>query len=540
MLDELHVSNLALIKDATISFGSGLTVLTGETGAGKTALLTSLKLLIGERGEARMVRDGSDEARVEARFTSDEDERIASRRVSKDGRSRCSFNDAMCTVKTLSEQIGPFVDLHGQHEHQSLLKPAMQLAAIDAYGADKVAPAKSAYDKAWTAYNAAANELKRIDDLAHTSVMEREQAQFTLHEIDAVDPRAGEYEELEDELPRLRNGEDLARGANAALEALRDEGKVVDSLGAASSELGRLSGVDGKLDEIAQQLDSIIISTDDITSALRDYRDSVSFDPNALEESLDRLGALEGLKKRFGPRMEDVFEAHDRAVQLLASTDDIEGQREIAQAALTAAEADLRQSAEALASARKTACEDFARELTGAVADLAMQNASFNVDIRPLGFERWNATGSCEYELLYKPAPSAKPHALAKIASGGELSRVMLALKTIMHDADADVTLVFDEIDSGIGGTTAQSVAARLKALASTHQVIVVTHLAQIAAVANKQWVVGKLTDDNGDVYTSIKEVCGDERVLEVARMLAGSTDDVSVEHARALLGDNG
>jgi DNA repair protein RecN (Recombination protein N) len=555
MLDELRVRDIALIEDASLEFSPGFTVLTGETGAGKTALLAAVKLLVGERGDSSMVRDGAKEARVEARFTvaaeptaakpaaakpaaakpSPCPERIASRRLGADGRSKCTLDDQMVTVGALAEHIGPLIDLHGQHEHQALLKPAAQLACLDRFAGAEVRDALAVYQEAFGVHAAACEQVEQLAAAAQTSAFAIEQAQFTLREITQTDPQPGEYEQLEEQLPRLRNGEDLAQASNAALKALRSEGGALEALGAAQHELARFAGIDARLDALAAQLESLSIGAEDLAAEFRDYRDSVEFDPQALEQTLDRLGQLEGLRKRFGPRMEDVFATWQTAQQTVELTESLEERQAKAQQALAAAQQALQEAAEVLGGLRAQASTVFSAALSAAVQDLAMEGAAFQVAITALAPGAWTLQGSKHYEILYQPSAGSTPRPLAKIASGGELSRVMLALKTLLGEADPTVTLVFDEIDAGIGGATATAVAQRLAQLARTHQLIVVTHLAQIAAVADSQWVVRKTLQ--GDVaQTSITPVTGEKRTAELARMLAGSTDATALEHARQLL----
>ena len=539
MLIELGVHNVALIEEASLDFTSGLNVLTGETGAGKTALLVALKLLLGERADVSFIRDGASELRAEALFGAQLDgacvEYLATRRIGIDGRSRCVLDDEMVTVKALSEKLGPLIDLCGQHEHQSLLRPEAHREALDAFGGAELIRARETYQGALRDYRFAHGEHKRLEAAAHTSARELEQAAFVLREIQAINPREGEYEALEEQLPRLRNGEELALTSGKAYQALYEEGFALDALASAQQELSRTRGIDPRLEALAAQLDEILINTEDLSAQLRSYRDDVEFDAEALDLALDRLGQLEGLRKRFGPRMKDVFNARFDAERILGDKEDIKERQSAAASALKRARESLENAAAALAEKRASASLGFAKALTQAVAGLAMGDVVFTFDIQALDFEAWNAQGSCRYELKYQPAPASVPRSLAKIASGGELSRIMLAYKTVVHEPDFPVTLVFDEIDAGIGGTTATAIAQRLADLAQKRQVIVVTHLAQIAALADTHWVVEKRSD-NGVVTTGITRVSGEARVGEIARMLSGNQGDLARDHARQLL----
>ena len=551
MLTELRVKNLALITAAELEFGSGLTVLSGETGAGKTALLSSLKLLIGERGDSSLVGNNDSEARVEALFcdVSDaeeteslptavdepEQEHLVVRRITADGRSRCYFDDAMVTVGKLGKTLGPSVDLYGQHEHQSLLKAAEQLKILDEYAGPELRTVLSAYQKGLQDHHEAAAELEHLQELSNSSSAEREQATFVLREIAKVAPRPGEYEALEAELPRLQNGEQLAESATYALALLRDEGGVLEGLDKALRALEVIQSLDTSFNEPTQQLEALSIDLEEVAQDIGRYASGIEYDPEKLQVALDRLGELDGLSRRFGPGMNQVFALLERSEQLLQTTGDADGLITKAEAALAGATETLEIAARELAEVRAAAAERFLAELNNSIASLALAGASMEFAIQDMPFERWNSTGSQSFELLYSPALDASPRPLAKIVSGGELSRVMLAVKSLLQTGGTAMTLVFDEIDAGIGGATAHAVAERLASLAQRHQVIVITHLAQIAAQANHHFLVSR-TSSGGTTHTNIERLCGDGRVQEVARMLSGTTDKEAITHAKKLL----
>jgi len=539
MLDELHVRDYALVRDASLVFSEGLTVLSGETGAGKTALIGAIKLLIGERGDVLAIRDGSTELLVEGRLIEGNDEYVVTRRLNKDGRSRCALNGAMVSVGTLAETIGPLIDLHGQHEHQSLLSTAVQLDYLDQYAGAPGVEALARYQEALLSHTRAVQELEELHRASSLTKQSLENARFIVRDMEAVNPRPGEYEELELQLPVLRNGESLATASQSALSILRGEAGALDMLADACRFLTQEAGVDPRLDELALQLESISITAEDLASTLRAYRESVEFDPEALDEALNRLNTLDGLRKRYGPRMDDVFNTWNEASRQLTLTEDLSGRVKKAELLVERSELELIQYAEALKAVRAKASEELAIALNSALEDFAMKGSSVEFATSELPRQLWTEKGSERFELMYKPSESSSPRPLAKIASGGELSRVMLALKTLLRSTERKATLVFDEVDAGIGGSTATVVAERLRALAVTHQVVVVTHLAQIAAFADTQFVVEKAITD-GMAATEIREVRGKERVIEIARMLSGRDDEVALRHAQALLESGG
>lgn len=542
MIDEIHVENVALIHDADLVPGTGLTVLTGETGAGKTALLSALKLLMGERADSSAVREGSEGALVEGRlFAGAHDEQgfVAQRRVGADGRSRARVDGAMASVRELSERVSPLIDLCGQHEHQRLLDASSHVDMVDAWAGAGVAAALEAYRTALAAAQEAARELARVEEASRTQGSRLEEARFAYERICDVDPKPGEYEELEERLPRFEHAEALAGCAHEAAEALSGEGGSLDALNAAISELSRMGRVDAKLAEFADELTGAAITLEDAAAELRRYRDSVDFDPAELAQAQERFSAFKGLLRQWGPRMEDVFVRRDEAAELLSLVDDADARVRRAREARDAAEDALARAARDLTKRRNTAAPRFCREVGKQMARLEMGRAELVWDSRELPRERWTAQGPCACELLYRSGAGLTPRPLRRIASGGELSRVMLAAKVVLGESDAVDTLVFDEVDAGVGGATARSLAQVLADLARTHQVIVVTHLAQVAVQGSVHYVVRR--SDDGDMpETRLVRVEGSDRVTEVARLLSGDASDESLAHAKQLLSEAG
>lgn len=542
MIDEIHVENVALIHEADLVPGTGLTVLTGETGAGKTALLSALKLLMGERADSSAVREGSEGALVEGRlFAGAHDEQgfVAQRRVGPDGRSRARVDGAMTSVRELSERVSPLIDLCGQHEHQRLLDASSHVDMVDAWAGAGVAAALEAYRTALVAAQEAARELARVEEASRTQGSRLEEARFAYERICDVDPKPGEYEELEERLPRFEHAEALAGCAHEAAEALSGEGGSLDALNAAISELSRMGRVDAKLAEFADELTGAAITLEDAAAELRRYRDSVDFDPAELAQAQERFSAFKGLLRQWGPRMEDVFARRDEAAELLSLVDDADARVRRAREARDAAEDALARAARDLTKRRNTAAPRFCREVGKQMARLEMGRAELVWDSRELPRERWTAQGPCACELLYRSGAGLTPRPLRRIASGGELSRVMLAAKVVLGESDAVDTLVFDEVDAGVGGATARSLAQVLADLARTHQVIVVTHLAQVAVQGSVHYVVRR--SDEGDMpETRLVRVEGSDRVTEVARLLSGDASDESLAHARQLLSEAG
>lgn len=539
MIDEIRVENLALIREASLVPCSGLTVLTGETGAGKTALLSALKLLMGERADASSVREGEAGLVVEGRFFKGADDPEGFgvvRSVSADGRSRVKIDGSISSVRELATRVGSMIDLCGQHEHQSLLDSANHVRMVDLWAADTIAPIFDDYRAKLHVARAAAAELARVTEASCSKGALLDEARFTVERISEVNPCFGEYEELEESLPRAEHAEALASAANDAQSLLSEENAALDSLNGAIAELQRMAGVDKKLSEFADSLAEASILIEDAAADLRRYRDSFDFDPEELARQQDRFAQLKGLLRQYGPTMDDVFARLESSKELLSLVDDAEERVKRARLELDAAESDLVQAARALMKARSVAGPRFCREVVRQMARLEMGGAEVLWDERELPRERWTDSGPSICELLYRSGSGLTPRPLKRIASGGELSRVLLAAKVVMGSADHAGTLVFDEVDAGVGGATARSLATVLADLAKTHQVIVVTHLAQVAVVADAHYVVKKVDTGSGIPETSLVPVEGDERVAEIARMLSGDSSPESLAHARAML----
>lgn len=535
MLEELHVRNLALIEDVWLEFGPGMTAITGETGAGKTALLGALKLLLGERADSGAVRTGAPEAAVEGRFSVDGDELVASRKVTSEGRSRCVLDGEMATVGTLAARVGPLVDLHGQHDHQALLSPSTHVGYLDRWAGARVSAAVDEYRAALGDRRRAVSEHRALEERIATARRDADYLRFVADEIDNVDPVPGEDDALLARLPALQHAERLAEVANLAVASLRDDGGAFDRVAEASAALEKVLGIDVELDALAGRLGEVEAQIDDIGAALRKYRDGIDSDPVAIESVHSRLSQLSSVTKKYGPRLEDAIARRDEARKVLSAADEGEEALDGSLREVEQATDRLVVAGNELAGIRREVAPGFMDALAGATEDLAMQGASFEVSFRELPLEEWTGDGPHRVEFLYAPAAGRPARSLSRIASGGELSRVMLALKGVLGAADTIRTLVFDEIDAGIGGATALSVGARLAELAREHQVIVVTHLAQVAAFADTQLVVRKQSAGT-NVATSVAGVDGESREAEIARMLSGDDSGTSRAHAVELI----
>ena len=564
MIDEIQVRNLALIRQASLVPSAGLTVLTGETGAGKTALLSALKLLMGGRADKTNVRDGEEALEVSGRFLgiceqggadtesdeADEDpgvgnfaaaddadgEMVATRRVTSDGRSRAQINGRMASVRQLAERIAPTVDLCGQHDQQQLLKPATHVAMLDAWVAEEVSGPLAAYREALRAAKRAEDELKHVREAGAASTAKLDDARFALKRIDEVSPREGEYEELSANLARAEHSEALALAANRAYAALGGEEGALDRLNEAVSALADGGRFDEELFSLAESLREVGYVLEDVSRSTCDYRDGVELNPGELEAAQERMSALQGLLRAYGPRMEDVFETREAAADLVSLIDEADQREREAVRRLDAAEELLAAAAGDLHEVRALAAPRFAEAVSKQMARLEMSGAALSCSVELLPRASWTLSGPSAVEFLFRPGVGMQSRPLARIASGGEVSRVMLAMKVVLGQADKVDTLVFDEVDAGVGGSVANALAEVLADLAKTHQVIVVTHLAQVAVHGETHYVVGKTVGADGKPETKLSLLDESSRPAEIARMLSGDATAASLAHAREML----
>lgn len=534
MIDELQVSNIALIKEASLSPSPGFTVLTGETGAGKTALLHACRLLMGARSDKSLVREGTDGACVAGRFFSDDQDTVVTRRISADGRSRVTVNGQMASVGELSQLVSSRIDLCGQHDQQQLLQASSHGPLFDQWAGAAVTDALDAYAAAWKARATAAARLRQLTQAASQSEAAVAKAREERDRIEAVDPRDDEYDELLARTHRAEHGEALLSAAETARAALAEEGGALDALNSAVFSLDRMASVDDALKTLANTVRESVFLAEDAARDLASYVQDLEFDPDELAYLQERVASLQSLMRSFGPTLADVNAHRAECQQLLESIDNNEELVTEAQKALNSAEADLEKVGKALSKARSARKAAFEQEINGLLAKLEMKGSQLVCQIEQLPFDQWTTAGPDSIEFLFAPGKALSPRPLARIASGGELSRVMLALKAVMGDNDTVETLVFDEVDAGVGGATAHALGELLLQLSHSHQVIVVTHLAQVAAFADRHYVVSKTDGDSPE--THIRPAEGAARIKEVARLLSGSETATSLAHAEELL----
>lgn len=523
MLRFLRIQHLAVIDRLELEFGPGLTVLTGETGAGKSILVGAVGLLVGGRASADLVRTGEELATVEAIFdTPDGAEILVRREISTQGRSRASVDGALVTSAVLRETCGSLVDLHGQHEHQLLLDPAAHLDLLDEFGGLGNRCAETA--AAFAAWQKLRTERERLLTGEREKAARAEFIRFQLAEIDRIAPQAGEDDELTATRVVLANADKLQRLCADAYTALYEgDEAALPALGTVWRKVGDLAALDGRFAPYLEAREAIKPQLEDLAFFLRSYAAGIDASPSRLQDVEDRLAALERLKKKHGPTLGDVLAAADR---LRGDLHDIEHATERAAELdrdVAAARDAYRAAAGALSDARRAGAPVFSRRLEQALADLAMSRTRCEVRFSDPGDESaWSERGYETGEFYISPNPGEDLRPLARIASGGELSRIMLALRTLADTDAPGKTLIFDEVDAGIGGAVADVVGRKLQALSDRFQVLCITHLPQIAAYGQQHFRIAKSIRKDRTV-TEVARLTGPDREQEMARMIGGA-----------------
>lgn len=563
MLQQLEIHNIALIDRVGIELGNGLNVLTGETGAGKSIIIDSINAILGERLSKDLIRTGKEKAIVEAVFQIDNEKLqdiyeesgiepeedgtlIISREFSLSGKNTCRINGKMVTVSMLKDIGRRLVDIHGQHDNQSLLRTESHIDLLDSFGGEKISSLKNNYLKLLNEYKEIRNKLKSITGDQNDRERKIDLLRYQIDEIKKAGLKPGEDEELNRQRTILTNSEKIIASLSRAYESLFSGNNIkssaYDSINDALSDLGGIVKLDDGYGEIVKKLEEVSYHIDDIIDAIRKEKDKIEYNPDLLEQIEDRVDLIFKLKKKYGNSIEDINKYLAGIEQEL---DEIVKSEEI----IAELDEKLNKTANELYSvsvelnkARNEAAKTLEGKIGAELEDLEMKRARFKVSIEFCD----ESEGACEYkftangldkvEFLISPNIGEPLKPLSKIASGGEMSRIMLAIKTILADVDKMPTLIFDEIDIGISGKAAQKVGEKLLYISKGHQVVSVTHLAQIACMADRHYLIEKEAAD-GFTKTNVKKLKGTEIKNEVARILGGANiSNITLKHAEEML----
>ncbi len=547
MLEHLEIRNFALIENLSVDFSDGFNVITGETGSGKSIILGALGLLMGEKADTGAVRTGTDEIVINAVLSVPEDHEIlpwlAERDVEPEdgalyirrtvkangGRSLIHVQNQMFSRQDLCTLSESLIDMHGQSEHQSLLSVDRQRRILDSYAKLKPVLALCA-----ESFRKLGSLQQKKEELLRSLEEGRRQAdylQFALDEIESAKPVSGEDEDLQERIQVLGQFESIYENVSNCTDRLKEaRAGIYDAM----SAVAKAAKSDSRLQEYTARLESARIEAEDISESLRDYLHSMEYSDDAVNSMQDRLALLQKLKRKYGPTIDDVLAFAEKARNTLDVTENFQIHLDKCEKDLLSAQQEYDSVAQKLRLERQRSAKALQGKIENVLRTLGMPNAEFSIGISET---RAGIHGKDQVEFRISANPGEPQKALRDIASGGELSRVMLALKTVLSEEDDIQTQVFDEVDSGIGGSVAISLAKCIRELSKTKQVIAVTHLASIASQADTQMVVSKNVE-NGRTFTHLRQVSGEERVHEIARMLSGDESDVSLEHARRMLSD--
>ncbi len=581
MLKSLSIRNYALIESVDIEFESGLNILTGETGAGKSIIIDALSLILGDRTSAEVVRKGSEKAIVEGilGITGNQkiktllehneidlqDDLILRREVSIKGQSRCFVNDSPVSLAVLKEIGDNLVDLHGQHEHQSLLRSETHIGLLDEFGS--LDGLTEEYRVPYHHLTELFAELRLLSRKENELKEKRDLYEFQIKEIDAVDPRKGEEEDLENELRILENSEKLFEATSQLYQSLYEgdstrEGlesaggqSVYDLLVKARNQLEDLARIDTAFEDIKNECASAAVIVGEITKFIQRYNSKIEFNPDRLEQIRERLGRLALLKKKYGGSLDTVIEQREKIGREFAMAENFENEISKLKERIESEQKVCSAAAQRLSAKRRELTGKINKAVCGELAKLGIANAQFDVKIENKIMGKSDGEAGTAYVKLGRDYYEAMPHGidfvefflstnigedvkpLVKVASGGEISRIMLALKTILAKADRLPLLVFDEIDVGISGRIAQAVGKSLKSLSQFHQVVSITHLPQIAGFADCHFAVEK-NESKNRTSTTIGKLSEKERIREVARLLSGEkVTEASLNGAKELIG---
>ena len=537
MLLHLHVKNLALIEDIEVEFGPGLNILTGETGAGKSILLGSMQLILGGRIAKDMIRAGASYALVELLFQVEnktarealealgiypEDGQVLLSRKILNGRSISKINGETCTVGQMKAAASCLLDIHGQHEHQSLLYADKQLEILDAYGKEKIDPVKEKVKEAYSSYRKCVKTLKDLDIDEEQRNREKAFLEFELGEIESARLMPGEDEELEKQYRKLSNGRLILE----TLQTVRsltgyDSGQGAgESVGTAVKELSRVAEYDQQLETMENSIQEIDSLLNDFNRELSSYVEEMTFDDEAFYETEKRLDLLNGLKAKYGRTIEDILAYQKKQQKKLEDLEKFEERFHEARQNLEKTTKELEKYSYDLSEIRKEYSSALSEKILEGLRDLNFLDVKFRISFQKKKEFTDNGYDDIEYEISTNPGEDVKP--LGKIVSGGELSRIMLALKAILADRDQIETLIFDEIDTGISGRTAQKVSEKMAVIGKSHQVLCITHLPQIAAMADTHFEIEK-HQKGMETITEIHPLEGEDSVRELARLLGGA-----------------
>lgn len=552
-MSELSIKNFAIIEALTISFEKGLTVLTGETGAGKSIIIDAIHLLAGGRGSAEFVRHGEDKAEIEGLFQIDEPQHpvylkalefgidieegmvILRRDISRSGKSVCRINGKLVTISTLREIGSALVDIHGQHEHQELMDETRHLPLLDQFGAEEIAASLEEYQEVFARFEKTRQKLKALSENDQQMAHRLDLILFQLNEIQKADLKLHEDEELAEEKRKLANFEKVYEAFQLSYSALNGEQKGLDWIGMAMGHLEDAGSLDSSYKELYELVSNCYYQLEDAARSLRNEMDDMEFDPQRLHEIEDRLNEINQLKRKYGRSIKEILEYAAKIEEEIETLQNKETHISELEKELASINKDLMLEAKELSALR----QKWAKNLTGLIhtelKELYMEKTVFEIRIET-ELQHFSKTGIDHVQFYISTNPGEPLKPLSKVASGGELSRIMLALKSIFSKHQGVTSIIFDEVDTGVSGRVAQAIAEKIYKVSVNSQVLCISHLPQVAAMADTHLYISKLIK-GGRTTTSVKPLNEQEKIKEVGRMISGTEiTELTKQHAKELL----
>ena len=510
MIRYLSIKNFATIENTEIEFNDGLNIITGETGAGKSIVIEAVSLALGSRADTTFIRSGADKAVIQMIAEHKGSEYLITRQISSSGKNICRINDEVVTLGHLSMVCKKLADIHGQYDHQSLLNPEYHIKLLDLYHKDKILPAKETVKKLYENYSMLKVQLRNITLKSEKNKREQDFMQFELDELKDASLRPGEDEELEEKISLLQNSEKIYENLAGAYQmSSEDEYSVISALKKISDMVTETAPYSSELEELSERLNELYYDFEDICSSIRDSRDNAVFSPEELDAYISRIETINRLKNKHGKSIVQLLSYQEELEKTLSELENSDEIQEELKKQLSKCENALTASCEKLSAARKQAAEELEKEITRELKQLNFNDAEFSISFTEADTFSPEGTDIAEFMISTNRGEPLKP--LSRIASGGEMSRIMLAFKKIVGDYDEIPTMIFDEIDSGISGITASIVGKKLREISENHQIICITHLPQIAAFGEHNYKIQKSSDDKM-TYTTVSALSENEK----------------------------
>ncbi|MBF1178858.1 MAG: DNA repair protein RecN [[Eubacterium] sulci] len=534
MINHISIRDFAIIKNTDVDFYSGLNIITGETGSGKSIVVTAISLALGSRADSSFVRFGTDKAIIELSGEIDGEEVIISREINSNGKNLCKLNGRLVTLSELQLTCQKLADIHGQYDNQSLLNTENHLTLVDTYGFEQINKLKSSYSNEYQSYIEKKAKLNKLLSLSSENARILDFYKFEISEIKSAKLVPGEDTELEERLDMLKNSEKITSDASHAYDLIDGERGAYSTLGSALSYIESLAEYSGKLSELLESCNDAYYRLEEAVSVLRDTVDEMTFDPSELDDAIERLELIKSLKKKYGSTIEDILAYCDSIEGELLTIENFDDEKLNLEASLSKSYEALISAGNKLSEARKAVAKDLSKKILIELNDLNFSGAALEIRFEPKSSPDENGLDDVEILISTNKGEPLKP--LVKTASGGEISRIMLAIKKITASSDAIPTLIFDEIDQGISGQAAHVVGKKLREISREKQILCITHLPQIAAMADTAYRIFKHSDDSS-TYTHIEKLDSGAQIDEIARLIGGETiTDATRKNAEELI----